>query len=341
MVEQRRTRAFLLFGAMALVIAGFDGFIAANMVPVPEDEWLAYGIAADFMLVLPGLYAWLVLRRKGQPLTQALPIVGIGGIIAWLILPETLRSEAVWLKPAILATDALIVSWVGWKVLTLLLTARRVGSGGEDGAEALAEGVSKTWGSGKAASLLTHELTMIFYLFFSWGRSSKAGASSESFTYYKENTQILVASILTKVILFEGVVMHLLVMQWSHALAWILTAADAWLLLLIWGDCRASVLRPVRVEDGSLRLRYGLRIQADVPYDAIESIESAREYHPDKQEQRRAALPVLGTPNVRIRLRRELDVQGLLFVPRKVSEIYLCVDRPSEFAQAVQGRRHE
>ncbi len=91
------------------------------------------------------------------------------------------------------------------------------------------------------------------------------------------------------------------------------------------------------VRQEQLRIRYGMRIQADVPYSRIVSIDTALEFHPDKNESRHAALPVV-TPNVRIELAEPMMVQTLLFMPRKVKTIYLALDEPSAFAQMMKGK---
>lgn len=136
---------------------------------------------------------------------------------------------------------------------------------------------------------------------------------------------MLYAAILSKIIVFEGVFVHLLVSQWSHVAAWVLTIADLWLLALIWADCRASVLQPVILLDDRLRVRYGLRIQADIPLSSIASATGAREFNPEPQEMKHALGPVLGTPNVRIELNREVKAEGLLFLPKGVKCLYLTL----------------
>lgn len=78
-----------------------------------------------------------------------------------------------------------------------------------------------------------------------------------------------------------------------------------------------------------------MRIRADIPLEEISDAASAREYQPDPEEQKKAALPIVGTPNVRIELKHPVMVEGLLFLPRKVSVIFLALDEPERFVNMV------
>ncbi len=98
-----------------------------------------------------------------------------------------------------------------------------------------------------------------------------------------------------------------------------------------------SAIQPLEVREDYLRIRYGMRIQADVPFSRIAAVDTALEFHPDKNEAKKAALPVV-TPNVRIALTGPLTVQTLLFRSRPVTTIYLALDDPSEFAQLVRQK---
>ncbi|WP_068774371.1 hypothetical protein [Paenibacillus sp. FJAT-26967] len=312
-----------------------------------ENSVVVYAILFDFMLAIPVCYWLFILRRKGKSVLKALPLTFIGALAAWFILPVSLRSTAwdiIWpIEFLIIFVEVLFVGYEIRVVYRVVKHFRQVIKTEPDRGEALRITVKEKLGQGKLASLLLHDATMVYYLCFSWRRRKTSAPieSGNSFTYHRTTGQILHAAIFTKILLIESVVIHLLIQQWSHMAAWILTLANLWLLLLLWADCRVSVLRPVQITKGVLRLRYGLRIQADIPLCDIESAESAREYAPDSKEQRDAVLPVLATANVRLRLSRPASAQCLLFMPRHVSSIYLALDEPDLFIRQLHEKMSE
>lgn len=325
-----------------MLIAIVDMISVRVLLLAEEEPMLVYAVLFDFMLVIPFLYWLLVLRKKGKSIAKVMAFPLLGALAAWLILPSAHRSivwNAIWpVEFLIIAAEVAFISYelrIAYRVIKEFRKAARYEA---DTAEALRVAVHDGIGRGKLAAVLLHDASLVYYLLFSWKRKrqTNSGDSSALFSYHKKTNQVLYSAILTKIILIEGIVVHLLVQQWSHWAAWILTIADLWLLALIWGDCRASVLQPVKIVNGTLRLRYGLRIQADIPLHAIAEIASAREFHPDVQEQRKSALPILGTPNVKIALKQPVNINGLLFLPRKVTTIYLALDEPDAFARELQ-----
>ncbi|WP_256760573.1 hypothetical protein [Cohnella sp. WQ 127256] len=331
-------RSTLWFIGIAMLIVLTD-MIAVRALSLAEDEpFLVYGLMFDFMLVLPFLYWLLLLRKKGKPISRIMAFPILGALAVWLIVPSAQRGmvwSAAWpVEMLIIAAElAFIVYEV--RIAYRVIKGFRIASRQEpDTAEALRKTIYDGMGRGKLASLLLHDVSLVYYLLFSWRRKPQAVSNDTTlFAYHKKTNQVLYSAILTKIIIIEGIGVHLLLQQWSHWMAWILTAADVWLLALIWGDCRASALQPIRLVDGTLRLRYGLRIQTDIPIASISSVTSAHEYNPDRQEQRDAAMPLLGIPNVKIELKEPIQVNGILFLPRNVTKIYLALDEPKAFVQ--------
>ncbi|GAB6991172.1 hypothetical protein [Paenibacillus pini] len=119
--------------------------------------------------------------------------------------------------------------------------------------------------------------------------------------------------------------------------AWLLNIGDLWILSLIWADCRAAFIHPIRNEGDVLHIRYGLRIQASLPLSNIQEVSSALEFNPDKEEIKQAAMPML-TPNVRITLKYPLQVETILLMNRQVSTIYLAMDEPAAFALTIEQK---
>jgi hypothetical protein len=83
----------------------------------------------------------------------------------------------------------------------------------------------------------------------------------------------------------------------------------------------------------ALHLRAGLRWDAVIPRDRIVSIE---QLHPEPKDINQSALQmkVLGPPNMRLRTRGPVAVQGLYGIQRWPDDIYFTVDDPAGFLSA-------
>ncbi|RUS47606.1 hypothetical protein [Cohnella sp. AR92] len=343
-IKLQRSNYFVL-GLLVLVILTVDAF-AARTPSLNGDPLVLYAVLFDYMLVVPFLCWLLLLRKQGKSIRKAAPLAIVGAAAAWIAVPASMRSEiwkAAWPLEAFFILLELAV--IGFELRLAYRFAKRfreVSKREPNKGEALRTAMYESFGNGRTASLLLHDISMLYYLFFSWGRGKRQwGPSASSYTYHRKSGLTLYAIGITHLIVFEGVAMHFLLLQWSAWAAWFLSVADLWLLGLLWADYRASVLQPIVLSDGVLRIRYGLRLQADVPVDLILHAESSAEYRPSGAELRRAISPPLAVPNVSIELDKPLQANGLLFLPRSASAIYLAVDEPGEFVRAVNAARIE
>ncbi|MBO9599468.1 MAG: hypothetical protein J7559_16800 [Cohnella sp.] len=340
MVATKWKRSSYLFFALLLLIVSADmAFI--RMSQPEEDRIVVYAVLFDFALVLPFLYWFMMMRPKGKSIVKVVPLPIVGAAAAWVALPESLRGmvwQTIWpLEAVIIAAELALVGYELRIAIRFIRHFRAAAKHEPNTAESLRIAMAEGFGKGKMAGLLLHDFLMLYYLFFSWGSKRKFAAESSvsRFTYHRTTNRTLYAALITKIIVLEGFAMHLLLQQWSHWAAWIMTIADAWLLALIWADNRASRLQPIRLDGRMLKLRYGLQIQADIPLAAIANIACATEFHPDRQQQKESAVALLSASNVRIEFSQPLQIEGLLFQARTVTCIYLAVDDPKAFAQQV------
>lgn len=329
--------AYWLMALVALILIS-DTIIVRTAAEPANDSILVYAVMFDFMLVIPCLYWLFILRAKGKSIVKAAPLLLVGAFAAAIALPQSLRGviwRAAWpIEAALIAAELAVIGYELRIVYRFVRQFRLAARRQPDTAEALRTAMRDGVGDGKWAKLFLHDLSMLYYLLFSWGRK-QCRDEALTFTYHRRTQQTLYAAIMTKIILLEGIFMHLLLQLWSSWAAWILTAADLWLLALIWADSRASFLQPIRLSADGLKLRYGLRIQADIPPEAVLGVTCSDECRPSREEQRDSAVPILAVPNVRIELTHPMRIDGFLFLPRQVKFIYLALDDPKAFTQAM------
>lgn len=340
----KRSISISFFAIIALFILLVDSVVVRT---AESNDWLVYALLFDFMLVVPLLYWLLVVRRSGKKITALLPLPMLGAFAAWLVLPAGQKSmvwHGIWpIELLIFMAEAAIIVYEIRLVLRLILRFKQLRAAAVHPGEAIREATVDVLGVSRLASIIAHDASMIYYLFFSWKRRRKQEHIQELegehvYTYHRETNQVLLAAFATKLIVIESVVVHLLLMQWSHVAAWIVSVSELWLLALLWADCRASVLRPIRLERDRLRLRYGLRVQADIPLSAIAEAECSTEgYKVSRPEWKEAIGTTIGQPNVKLTLASLRRVEGLLFLPRSVRTIYLSVDQPQQLVKQLNA----
>jgi hypothetical protein len=334
-------RSIVWFLCLAALILIVDTTVVRTLPSTDTDQFFGYAIVFDFALVIPLLYWLFIVRPKGKSVRKAVPITIVGAATAWFVLPATLRGvvwSVMWPFELLIGTIEIFVIVYEIRLLYRFIRRyRHIARLERDTVEALRSAMKQEFGNGKLPALLLHDLTMFYYLLFSWNRKRTDVAPVESnYTYHRKTSQFLYAGMITHIVVFEAVFVHIFVQQWSHWAAWLLTAADVWILALIWADCRASALSPVRMASGRIRVRYGLRLQADLPLDAIAGISTAAQYEPDTSERKSFAIPLSVALNVRIELNRPLLVDGFLFMPREATGLYLTMDDPQTFVRDVK-----
>ncbi len=340
MAALKLQRSTFWFLAITMLILLTDTISVRALSLAEEDTIFVYAVMFDFMLVIPFLFWLCILRKKGKSIAKIIPLPLAGALAVWLVLPATIRGgvwSAVWpVELLLMVAELAFIAYEIRIVYRVIKGFRSVSRQEPDTAEALRKAVHDRIGQGKLASLVLHDASLMYYLLFSWRRGHKINSGGAFlFSYHRNTNQVLYSAIITKIIVIEGIVVHLLLQQWSQWAAWILTIADLWLLALIWGDCRASVLQPVKIKGETVQLRYGLRIQADIRLKDIADVSSAREFHPDPKELKNAASSLI-TPNIRIELKQPIKVNGLLFLPREATTIYLALDEPEAFVQELR-----
>jgi len=124
-------------------------------------------------------------------------------------------------------------------------------------------------GSGAVARIAANELAMLGLAFFSWRSRPEPGTLS---VHRRSGwTAVFVAVLFMSAPETAG--LHLLIARWSPSVAWAATALGIYGVVWLLGDLRALQLRGVTVSGGVLRIRIGLRREADVPLSSIAAIE--------------------------------------------------------------------
>ena len=320
----RPSPALVGFFACSVAVWSVSAVIASNLGRLGHADLVAVGVALDLTIVVPLLYYVLLVRRRAWPVVTLIPVFVLGVALARWLLPPSHEGALLAIGWLAAAAEIILASIVVRKSLRLGREYRERVRCGLDVPDALRAAARSILGD-VPGSILAYELAVFHYALFGWKRASSP--SSRSFPYHRSSAYPAIVLALVLVTAVETFVVHLLIRQLSPAAAWTLSSLGAYAVLWLVGDLHAARLRPIRLAGDALEVRLGLRWAVDVPLDAIVSI-SPVAAPPARRGRGYLGAVLLGSPNRRIELDREVEARGPYGLARRVRTIDLRLDEP-------------
>lgn len=301
----------------AAVSINLIGWWMVHAVPKPA---VAVGAALDVAVTAPALYFLLIVRAGLQPLASMVPLCLLALLRASYIAPG-LAAARPWLS-------------VGAEMAVLALIATRVrrglrASGAGDMLERLEAAALEIVPARRVAAVLATEIALFYYAFFAWHRKPETPAGARAFSIHQQSGVAALFGMLAGVGAMEAALVHLVVMRWSPAAAWVLTAVSAYGSVWLIGMSRAFALRPVLVIGREVLVRGGMMWTVRVPVEAIASIDFTGEFD--------LKVPPASEPTLVIRLTEPLTAHGMYGMTRRVSRLGIGVDDPAGFMETYRG----
>jgi hypothetical protein len=253
-----------------------------------------------FLLVRHGYAGWLTLAS-----------VALAGIRASMFLvPEAPQMK--WLAAPL-------------ELLLIANIVRRIGRiEGGDALTRIRTATRAVIPDAGVAQIAAAEVAVGYYALFSWRARREPGFSSAKTSGYS-----LFGTLLILAMVFEGLPLHLIVMRYSPAMAWTISALDVYGLLWAVALLRANTLRSTRIDADYLRIRVGLIWEIDIPRRKVASI---RPFTARDQPGLKGVF--LNTPQFLIELTSPVQATGLYGNRRMVGSIACSFDDPEGFLRA-------
>ncbi|MFD0960721.1 hypothetical protein [Paenibacillus chungangensis] len=334
----------LLFPLLLLILPAANLTMLHTIDPVQDKELIPFvplAVGIDFCLVLPLLY-FVIHKRK--PISRwIIPILLMtAGYIGSALLLSAYGYEAEHRFGFILLPIILLLGWLSFHRIRHMLQACEAGNPSPaSGYDAIRRKIAIFLSKDRGLSYWTYEACMYYYALGSWGQKavSRQAAlyhadAADLFTYHKNSNALLMVYFLAFALTLEGVAFHLLIAQWSHIAAWILTISNVYVLLSVLGNYRAMKLSPIVVKPNVVQIRYGLSAQLDIPLHQITAVTAAVYELEVTKEQRNVAI-VVGSdaPNVLIECAEPVEATLPFGMKRSSTHIYLMVDHAEDFRQ--------
>lgn len=307
--------------------------VVASAAFATGGDLLAFAIAADLVLVLPGLYYLLLVRGGGLPALTVLPVFLLGLVLASTVVPPGHGVREL-LHLLALPVELLLIGVLVYRARALVRAYRQEGGDAPRFEEAFPRAAREALGSLRVVDLFASEVIVLYFALAAWRRRPAVPEGAVAYTAHRDRAWGGIAFALGMVLVVEIVVVHILVSLWSATLAWVLTALGIYSLLWLVGDFRALVLRPSLLTHDTLRLRIGMRWAADVPLSQVQSI---RAYTPADSNRPIPRLTVVGEPRHVLELAAPVEVRGLFGTRRTAQELAVALDG-RDFATDLEQR---
>lgn len=338
MTKSRRLSWFLLASA-SIVFANYwltrhtPSMLLGNAAVPP-----AWPVLVDTLLIIPLIHLFIFRRNGRRVWIGVAMMVCTGAFVANMILPE---QSVPWLDNLKVVRNGVGALFALTEFALLFTVARvvyRLYRSGKDVEAAIESGFNVRFGDSPIARLMTFEARMWFYALFAPKNYVAGTRAEERFSYHLKDGHASNQQGFIMLILIELPILHVLLMLfWSPVVAWIVSLLTLWGLFFLIGEYRASTRRQTSIDEDSVRVRFGLLPELQIPLAQIDRVERSI-----VAVSRWAVGTVRfcdsGNPNIVIHLKQPLAAANLFGSGRMVDRVFLGLDKPQVFVDRLNDR---
>ncbi|MEM9549208.1 MAG: hypothetical protein AAGA77_24690 [Bacteroidota bacterium] len=294
-----------------------------------QSSSLSLPLVLDLLGTFPLIY-FLIIRKTRIPNVTVIPMIILGMLVGYAVLPEDQHYPLDVFKDFILPIlELFILSFVLFKVYGAVKLYKSKKTSGVDFYDVLKETCHEIVPE-RLADLLISEISVIYYGFFNW----KSPVLSENeFSYHKRSGSPSLFGALIFIVMVETIAVHVVLMKWSPLAALILSILSVYTGLQLLGFGRSLSKRPIYIEGDKLILRYGMMNESTIAICDIESVELSRKALKYDDEVRKfSILGDLESHNVVIKCKRPQQMRGIYGMNRSFRTLALHVDEKERFA---------
>ncbi len=330
----RKFQSIFLFSIPFFLLAIII-FFSQSQLYFDTASTISSYLILDLLLTVPLIY-FLVIRKTKIPNTTVVPMIFLGLILGYYILPVDQHYYLDVFKNYIAPIIELsVVAFVIWKVRSAIKAFKEKKQPGVDFYTVL-QNTCRELVPGKISSFLVSEISVIYYGFVNWKQPT---LSENDFTYHKKSGSPSLFGALIFIVLVETISVHIILLQWSHLAAIILSILSIYTGIQLLGFGRSLSQRPITIEEDTLVLRYGILNESNIKIADIESIELSRKtLQYDDEVRKFSLLGDLESHNVVIRCNRSQTMQGIYGITKSYTTLALHVDDKEGFKEMLEER---
>jgi hypothetical protein len=320
--------ALFFMGIVALVYAAALS-LAGRLPHLESAGAIAAGLTLDLVVVVPLAFYLLIIRRYDLSVVSLVPVLILSVLAAGAILPSAHQQPLRALEILVGLMEVSLIGWIGWRASRALRKARRQGSA--DPLEQFRIAGMELLHNDRVAGVFATEMAVFYYALGSWRSRPHAPSGTSPFTHHRRSGQAAMVFALLLLMLVEGIAVHILLSLWSPVAAWIFTAGTIYGALWLFADYRATVLRPILVDDEHLTLRAGLRWTLQIPRTQIAEMAGSQPTSVGES----LNLTFLASPTHWVVFHNPVPAQGPYGFKRMVKAVGIRPDTPHDLERII------
>ncbi|MCI9627719.1 MAG: hypothetical protein HFJ64_00560 [Eggerthellaceae bacterium] len=242
------------------------GIISAPYIPSHLEGIV---LPLDFMVGIPVGFYLLVVRPRRLTLISVIPVIWVGCGLSVFALGSPDAGVLPYLLAALVPVEIAIAVRECLKVAKVYKSARKASA---DPMVWFKETMLYLVRKDAPASMAAAELSVWYYALRSWRRKSYVLPGESAFSYHNAGGYMNMMLGLALAFPVEIIGVHILISQWSVAVACVVTALSVYAAIWLMGDARARMIRPVAIGEDCVRLECGIQMEAVVPLSDIENV---------------------------------------------------------------------
>jgi len=333
----KRIQPILLFSIPFLLLFSLYIFTQSPQYLTNPDTISSY-LVLDLLLTIPFVY-YLVIRKSKIPNATVVPMIFLGLVLGYYTLPiEQHHYLDLFKQFGLPIIEMVVFITVIIKVRNAVKSFKANKTEGTDFYNVLKTTCQEII-PGKMSIFLLSEISVIYYGFFNW---KKPLIKDNEFTYHKKSGSPALFGALIFIVLIETISMHIVLLQWSHLAAIILSILSVYTGLQLFGFSRSLSKRPTSIENNVLYLRYGILNEASIKIEDVESIELNRKtLKYDDSIRKFSLLGDLESHNVVIRCKNTQKMEGIYGINKTFTTLALHVDEKERFKSMIDNALKE
>lgn len=328
-------RPVVSFITLATALCALEFWATQWLDRTPRPDLVALAVTADLVVGLPLLFGALVVRQLRLPWVTLAPVVVVGAIVAFRLLPPEQRTLLDMFARVLPLIEITLLGYAAVRLRRVWREYRKVRPTTVYASDALEAAVGRCFGHSPFTFVLVAELLLVGLAVGGWFvrfRSNRAGLLL--FSIHRSGIYPAFLFVIVLLVVGETLAAHLIVTHfWNATAAWVLTALSGYSLLWILGDFHALRLHPLVIDGNTLHLRRGLLWRGTVALDSIQGVR--RVLSSDTRHKGFVSLAPVGQGDIVLVLREPTTIYGLLGMQRQVTRFGIAVDNQPTLLAAI------
>ncbi|MGB7999136.1 MAG: hypothetical protein WCF60_03455 [Anaerobacillus sp.] len=340
---------------LLLIIIVPNYLVMQTQIVGPVDDKIALGTALDLIVILPLLLYFFGFRKRVSWILLC-GLVLFGVLLANWMIPSHADAHLTYFNALVVVLEAGVIAFelvlfiAIFKRFPLLIKNYQIEKTTHHHfLLSFSRAIQQTFvfknkrltKFGFLLRFLATDLAVIYYNLFSWRKKKQANVEHvNSFTFHKDGGYLGVFYMLVHAMVIEIIAVHVMVAQYSHVAAWIVTFFDLYALLFIISDYQSIRLSPVILSNKGIHFQKGIRQYGFIEWNAVEGImENIKS--PEEVQKHRASIELAlhglerdQVPHV-IDLNREVEINQVFGFKKKIERVYIKMDDPHVFRDKV------